>query len=447
MAAEPRDHARRLAPLVAAAAVVAIVAGVGALVAQLRTDDHVVPAGESQVVPWADLPAVQEAPPSPLPGPSPDASIPACRASELSARYGAIEGATGSTLQWIVLTDVGAGPCRLGGHLERLTALQGSVRREISLAQLPELGGLVPAVLDPHGLAGELMFTWYGRCDEQGMPRQTPYSDLVLTLLGGDVPIGTDMAGSGIPAGLDLGCLPTGSPISVSPLGSAPPEPRYAHDPRTDLTVTIESPASIAAGSVLHYSVRLTNSTSTPIPLDPCPSFLQTLGSAKTSNQLNCPAAHAVPARGDETFAMELPVPTSAKPGAAQFTWIFGYPSHAQAGHGTVTISNPDYVAPSPPPECTPDSVEVPCAKGMENGVAYPYTALAHCGFTSLVADGRRWSPNGGPLGDGNAPPGWGNPFDVGTVQLKTADVLVYRSSSGQSVGLHPDDAVPPICS
>lgn len=441
----PEQPARRavLVPLLAAAAVIGIVGGAGVVVTGLGRDEQVVPAGHPSLVPWADLPAVPEARPSPLPAPSTPAVRP-CRVTDLSARYGGLEGATGSSMQWIVLSNVGPGACRLEGTLDRLTGVQRSVRRQIPLVQRPQLGNLVPAVLDP-GTAGSVELTWYGRCDEQGMPKQPPYTRLVLTLLGGDLPVRTDLAGSGIAAGMDLGCLPRGAAVSVGPLGNPPPEPRYPHDPRADLTVAVDLPDAVEAGAVLHYVLRLTNPTSAPIRLEPCPAFVQSVASAKKANQLNCAAAHDVPAGGTESFAMELPVPSGSQPGPARLNWVFGF-FDAQAARGLVVVRNAAYVAPSPAPVCNPDTPGVPCAKGMQVGVLYRYSAPVHCGLRSLFADGRRWAPDGGPVGGGSGPKGWGNPYDDGHVQLKKPDVLVYRSSTGMSVALHPDETAPPLC-
>ncbi|HZA23640.1 MAG TPA: hypothetical protein VFA32_13745 [Dehalococcoidia bacterium] len=35
--------------------------------------------------------------------------------------------------------------------------------------------------------------------------------------------------------------------------------------------------------------------------------------------------------------------------------------------------------------------------------------------------------------GNNNPPPGWGNPFDVGTMQLSQENRLLYRRDGGES--------------
>src|SRR5206468_12357958 len=84
---------------------------------------------------------------------------------------------------------------------------------------------------------------------------------------------------------------PCGNPqaptaLTVDPVQSAaaPQSP----PPSAALTASIRSPASLAAGSRLRYEVTLTNPTSGPIPLDPCPSYSESLAGVTASYQLNC---------------------------------------------------------------------------------------------------------------------------------------------------------------
>jgi hypothetical protein len=83
----------------------------------------------------------------------------------------------------------------------------------------------------------------------------------------------------------------------------------------------------------------------------------------------------------------------------------------------------------------------------MRNGVVYAYSAYVHCGLTELYADGHWWKRTDPGDDSGNPPPGWGNPFDVGTVQLKAETYLIYRSSINTLVVFAPTQQTPPTCS
>src|SRR3954464_6123843 len=80
------------------------------------------------VVPWADLPARAEPSPSPLATPGLDAHLKPCRAADLAAEFSGTDGATGTSLRFITLTNVGGTPCLLDARLEDLSGLQGGRR-------------------------------------------------------------------------------------------------------------------------------------------------------------------------------------------------------------------------------------------------------------------------------------------------------------------------------
>jgi hypothetical protein len=65
-------------------------------------------------------------------------------------------------------------------------------------------------------------------------------------------------------------------------------------------------------------------------------------------------------------------------------------------------------------------------------GVPYPVSVYTHCGLRHVEFDGSNWEISG-VLSDGsfNPPPGFGNPFDNGTVTLITYDRARYRSEFG----------------
>ena len=67
-----------------------------------------------------------------------------------------------------------------------------------------------------------------------------------------------------------------------------------------------------------------------------------------------------------------------------------------------------------------------------EIGVRYRYTLITHCGLNSLPMefDGSEWLIDG-PTGFPNAPDGFGNPSDQGTIVLDSHEAGTYRSSGG----------------
>jgi hypothetical protein len=74
----------------------------------------------------------------------------------------------------------------------------------------------------------------------------------------------------------------------------------------------------------------------------------------------------------------------------------------------------------------------------VTQGVRYQFRLYTHCGLNGPTGpdfDGSFWTSVGpGDDGSGNPPAGFGNPFDIGTMTLVSANVAEYRSSSGASV-------------
>lgn len=95
-----------------------------------------------------------------------------------------------------------------------------------------------------------------------------------------------------------------------------------------------------------------------------------------------------------------------------------------------------------------PDSAEALGAPAFAVGVAYPIDLPTHCGV--LGADvGGVWFAAQPPLvgGAGDAPPGWDDPVQHGTVTLLSADEAVFGDAAGHSVRLRADEAArPPRC-
>jgi hypothetical protein len=106
-----------------------------------------------------------------------------------------------------------------------------------------------------------------------------------------------------------------------SPSGTQwPPPPKLL-----SIDVTISAPATVQRGSVLAYSVTLSNRSELDYRLDSCPDYSEFLGAKVAGGlyQLNCNQLGAIPAGGSATFAMQLAIPTTVPAGMTQLTWAF----------------------------------------------------------------------------------------------------------------------------
>lgn len=77
---------------------------------------------------------------------------------------------------------------------------------------------------------------------------------------------------------------------------------------------------------------------------------------------------------------------------------------------------------------------EPPYGPGVEVGKTYDYVLYTHCGIEWARLDGVWWHAN--PLNDGNAnpPPGWGNPYDAGELQVLDDRTATYRGGPDAEV-------------
>jgi hypothetical protein len=69
---------------------------------------------------------------------------------------------------------------------------------------------------------------------------------------------------------------------------------------------------------------------------------------------------------------------------------------------------------------------------------AVPYMLYTHCGIDEAKIGGR-WFTADHPLSDGvgNPPPGWGNPYQPGTIRMLSATTAEFRDSLGHVVRFH----------
>ena len=78
---------------------------------------------------------------------------------------------------------------------------------------------------------------------------------------------------------------------------------------------------------------------------------------------------------------------------------------------------------------CWPNAERPPCGPGAEVGTEYEHQLYTHCGIEYTQFDGRLWLAQP-PLHDGyrNPPAGWGNPSQLGFVELVGVDNAVFRA-------------------
>jgi hypothetical protein len=104
----------------------------------------------------------------------------------------------------------------------------------------------------------------------------------------------------------------------------------------------------------------------------------------------------------------------------------------------TVTPGTSSALTSTPGVVTGPTPVQTGPASAPGIGVAYPYELYTHCGIDELVFGGV-WLKADTPLGDAahNAPPGWGNPFQRGTMTLLSLSEAVFRDNLGHDVRFH----------
>ena len=135
--------------------------------------------------------------------------------------------------------------------------------------------------------------------------------------------------------------------VAVSAFQQWPaPEASPAPNPLESLTIRIDAPSSVPAGSVLRYTVILQNTGSEPVafPTD-CPVYLEwaadsTRAFAKESHVLNCRPVGTIAPGQSVRFAMQIPVPSGTQPGLYDLRWQFvGMADLAvRQGKATVTV-------------------------------------------------------------------------------------------------------------
>jgi Protein of unknown function (DUF4232) len=241
-----------------------------------------------------------------------------CRASQLRGRAGRGGPAGGTIYQQIRLINTSNKPCTLSGSPAAVVGVrpdgqQVTLVRPVKEAAGANLIGPGPANLRP-GRAAWLTFAYADACDALLTGKQDNYTTVHVVLRSGHHIRVTFAHPVNVVCGL---------------LSSGFGEPWHALQPtsRWDvLTAAAHLPARMTPGSVVHYTVTLTNTSKHDLSLSPCPSYAEYLTPTQALRKrvveryyLNCRASPEIPAGRSVTFAMQMRVPDATGP--TKYAW------------------------------------------------------------------------------------------------------------------------------
>jgi uncharacterized protein DUF4232 len=304
-------------------------------------------------VPWIAATPGSLLAPTPTPTVIP-AGTRTCRAADLVALYGAGGGATGGQL---------TAAATFGNRTDTACTLEGTPTIRLFDARGKEINLHITGFTD--GPSGAVLLLPNTAQLEFGVPLvgtasllfQWPTHDGVT---GNCVP--APAAGKtisiGLPGGRDVirlpisdapngsAMAPCGGQLSVSPFAAVPDMVTPSPHPWQLLRIALEVPSSVAAGTLLHYTVRLGNDGAEPVRFGAdCPPYMQwaanrTTAFAKDAYLLNCRPAPEIPPGKAMSFAMQVAVPASTKPGDYELFWNFIGPGEwGLPGKATVHVS------------------------------------------------------------------------------------------------------------
>ena len=268
------------------------------------------------IVPWSS--ATPEPFVTPAPTNAPAAN--GCKVEDVSASAG-LGGASGSMLGWVLLWNTSREPCALTGQLS--VAIFDGPGHRLKIKGIPDPDPVAgPIVLpasqsapvlgrDPQAGLASVEFQWSNWC---ATPPRGPLSLAITLPEGGVLDTPVVEIGSEAPR-CDVSSAD--STVSIGPLGVTPgpapsdPPPVPAEALRVALVVADHA----TAGQTLHYVAILTNPTSNPIALSPCPAYQERInaagGGVVADYVLDCSPAPTIGAGASVSFAMELAVPAS----------------------------------------------------------------------------------------------------------------------------------------
>jgi hypothetical protein len=286
-------------------------------------------ASRGPVVPWLDRRPAKVAAHPPI--------APACRARDLHARL-FLQGATGSLVGGVELTNAASSPCSLLGRPRISLTGPAAARTPWHVRRIARSSGPPDALVDPPGSLRSLRpgksavvsLYWSNWCGPGSRPAGGP----------GTPPAGVEIR----PPGGGSLVLPVAraprcdaplfwSVLSVAPF--APAARRLPPSSRLPLTVAIVGPRPVLLrpglhafrarrGELLRFRVALTNAGSAPFRFarSGCPVYLEDVApAAPEPYMLDCRAAGTIAAHETVLFAMQIPIPARARLGTHGLTW------------------------------------------------------------------------------------------------------------------------------
>lgn len=320
------------------AASIASVLAVIALVVALQTDHqrssaatHPIPQG---VVAWINKPApntyyphaadVAASPSSNTPART---TAPPCAATNLRTTFGPTGGISGHWSIIVTARNAGHAACALTGGV-KVTATQSGLP-DVTATRSRVFDTGPPASSVAPGADALLGVDAPRYCDAHpGGDSQLPiYRHLRI-----DLPGNGGSTAIALPGGVGLGCgLETTAFWTERPPTIEPP------DLLDDVKIRLQLPPSVPAGSTFSYVVALSNPTSEPILLTPCPGYLQAATATvdsfiyvKQAYALNCTPIGSLRPGQTARFGMRMTVPPGTPPGRLVVRWaIMGPLPHA----------------------------------------------------------------------------------------------------------------------
>jgi hypothetical protein len=273
-------------------------------------------AHSAPVVPWVNQPATEKAPAAPAQarGARP------CSSSDLQITAGPAGAYRGQATQEIRLTNIGADACHLVGFpATQLLPAAGSPQtvgaHENAQHLASERVDLAP------GEEVVMLIGTPGACDAATGPQRKVNKRVQLALPGGGMKV---LEGVHIDTLCGRAAVLKFHPVHNEATASA--RAAKAGPSLSQLTGTISAPDEQNRGGTLNYTVTLSNPTSSPIALSPCPAYTQSVytesKTVSSTLRLNCAAANAqIPPNAAVSFEIQAQVPADLPAGGAKLNW------------------------------------------------------------------------------------------------------------------------------
>jgi len=335
------------------------------------------PARAAATVPWHAV-AYDPGKPFVLPGTTPSASTPSCKAGQLSMTASEFQGATGSAVGALVVTNNGS-PCGLQGRPVLTGYGDGDTVVATTAADDPFL--VHPWFALQHGEQARTTVQIFGdtaRCSLGAVRR------LTVDLGQGDGSLSADLAGAG---GDDVmpRCGTVPKEQQVDHYTTSPGEwtrrdgtPRL---PMANFTAAIgQQPAAVMQGTTVRYQVLLSTGGA---DVDPCLPFRQQLVSLDGSQSvygtsyflMDCTTINDNPAQS-YTLDVQLRLPKDIPVGSYALQWQTPIPSLSASDGQMIQVT-------SSPPKCTGAQLSV-TSGGLQGASGAYYGRII---FTNISPD------------------------------------------------------------